>query len=366
MKRVWRFANIAKFHGTPSGSDLDLRKEIAADAAEPEEAPSIFVRAGQFFLVPLAIVTACVAVYAFFQYMVSEPNAPSDLIGEIRTGGAVRRKHASHQLVQVLFDQWRRDKLDRALVDPLLALFIELPPNETPADPVTKGLVGEGPATRAIVARCLSYFRDARAVEPILQAMKDERSSDTLAAYFDALGGIGAPESAPALIKFLDHPSTVVKKYATFNLAAVAAPKKEKRGSGPHDLKGSEATPPGPAVPEAIPHLLRKLNDAGERDEVRWNAALGLAIFLGDPSGREVLLQMLDRAHMEKIIGADKKEPNVAELVAHAMTQACLAAAELRDVAFKAALEKAKDDPDMNVRAAARHAIGKLVEKKNG
>ena len=344
---------------TRPDSDLDLRKVIAADAAEPQESPSIFVRAGQFFLVPLAIVTACVSVYAFFQYMVSEPNAPTDLIGEIRTGGAVRRKHASHQLVQVLFDQWRRDKLDRALVDPLLALFIELPPNETPADTVTKGLVGEGPATRAIVARCLSYFRDPRAVEPILQAMKDERSSDTLAAYFDALGGIGAPESAPALIKFLDHPSTVVKKYAAFNLAAVAAPKKERKKGEPR------AAPAPPAVPEAVPHLLRKLKDAGERDEVRWNAALGLAIFLGDPSGREVLLQMLDRAHLERVIGADKKEPNVAELVAHAMTQACLAVAELHDVAFRPALDRAKDDPDMNVRAAARRAIGMLEEKKS-
>ena len=76
-------------------SDLDLRKEIAADAAEPEVAPSIFVRAGQFFLVPLAIVTSCVAVYLFFQYMVSEQTGPKDLISEIRTGGAVARKHAA-------------------------------------------------------------------------------------------------------------------------------------------------------------------------------------------------------------------------------------------------------------------------------
>ncbi len=329
----------------PSGPDLDLRKEIAADAAEPEEAPSIFVRAGQFFVVPLVIVTACVAVYAFFQYMVSEPNAARDLIGEIRTGGAVARKHAAHQLVQVVTDQYRRDQLDATLVEPLLSLFNDLPANEAPADPVTQGLVGEGPSMRAILARCLSYFRDARAVEPILRAMKDERSSDTLAAYIDALGGIGAAEAAPALIKLLDHPSTVVKKYATFNLAAVAAPRKRGDSSD------------GTGVPEAVPHLLRKLKDPGERDEVRWNAALGLAIFLKDPSGRDVLLQLLDRAHLERVIGADRKERNVAELVAHAMINACAAAGELRDASFKPSLERAKEDPDSNVRAAARRAL---------
>jgi HEAT repeat protein len=335
---------------TRPDSDLDIRKEIAADAAEPVETPSIFVRAGQFFLVPLAIVTACVGVYIFFQYLVIEPNSARELISEIRSGGAVARKHASHQLVQVVVDQQRRGKLDPSLVDPLLALFIELPANEAPADPVTKGLVGEGPSMRAIVARCLSFFRDARAVEPILTAIKDERNSETLAAYIDALGTIGSADAAPALINLLDHPSTVVKKYAAFNLAAVAAPKKDQRGDAP----GSAA----------IPHLIRKLNDPGERDEVRWNAALGLAVFLKDPSGRNVLLQMLDRAHLEKVIGADRKERNVAELVAHAMTNACHAAAELRDASFQPALERVKaDDPDSNVRAAARRAMDVIAKR---
>lgn len=344
-------------------SDLDLRKEIAADAAEPESTPSIFVRAGQYFIVPLAIVTSCVAVYVFFRYIASDSHSPKDLLAEIRTGGAVAKKHAAHQLVQVVFEQARRDQLDRSLFEPLLSLFNELPANESPADPVTTGLVGTGPSMRAILAHCLSFFRDERAVDPILAAMKDERSSDTLAAYIDALGGIGSPLAAPALIKFLDHPSTVVKKYAAFNLAAVAAPKREGKRGG---LK-SEADPPGgsepPAYPEAVPHLLRKLKDSGERDEVRWNAALGLAMFLRDPAGRDVLLQMLDRAHLERVIGADRKEKYVAELVAHAMTQACHAASVLRDASFKPALERVGRDPDSNVRAAARRAIDEIAKR---
>jgi HEAT repeat protein len=340
--------------GSPSDSDLNLRKEIAADAAEPEEAPSIFVKAGQFFLVPLVIVSACLGVYLFFRYMVSEPNSPRDLIAEIRVGGAVSRKHAAHQLVRVVTDQYRRGRLDPSLFDPLLSLFKELPANENPADPVTQRLVGEGPSMRAILAKCLSYFHNSAAVEPIVQAMQDERNSETLAAYIDALGTNGSAEAAPELIKRLDDPSTVVKKYAAFNLAAVAAPKKDaKRGE----------TDDGPKVPEAIPHLLRKLKDPSERDEVRWNAALGLAVFLKDPSGREVLLQMLDRAHLEKIIGADKKEANVGALVAHAMTNACNAAAILKDASFWPALVRVKEDPDSNVRAAARMAMDAIAKK---
>ena len=328
-------------------SDLDLRKEIAADAAAPDEPPpSIFVRAGQFFIVPLGIVAACVAVYLFFRYMASEPHAPKDLVAEIRTGGAVARKHAAHQLVQIVVDDARRGRLDPTLFDPLLTLFKDLPTNEAPADRVTAGLVGESPSMRSLIARCLSLYRDPRAAAPLLEAMKDERNFETVAAYLDALGLIGAPESGTALIKMLDHPSTIVRKYAAFNLAAVAAP--GKRGDPPD-------------VPEALPNLLRKLTDP--REEVRWNAALGLAVFLGDPSGKEVLLQMLDRAHLVRVIGADHKEALVAELVAHAMTQACRAAGALQDPAFKPALERAGGDPDSNVRAAARMAMEAIAKK---
>jgi HEAT repeat protein len=335
----------------PPDPNLDLRKDIAADAAEPEEKASIFTKVGQFFLVPLAIVTVCVGLIAFFQYMTSEPGSARDLITDIRGGGAVSRKHAALQLVQVVGDQARKGRLDPALFDPLLSLFNDLPSNSTPADPVTQRLVGEGPSMRALLARCLSFYRDPRAVDPILRAMKDERNSETLAAYLDSLGTIGSPEAAPELIKLLDHPSTVVKKYAAFNLAVVAAPRKDGRGG---DSDGA---------PSAIPHLHRKLNDAGERDEVRWNAALGLAMFLNDPAGRDVLLRMLDRAHLEQVIGADKNEKHVAELVAHAMTQACHAAGALKDAKFQPALEKVGQDPDSNVRAAARRAMD-LISKR--
>src|SRR5262245_25526257 len=110
----------------PPDPDLDLRKEIAADAAaEPEERPTIFVLAGQFFLVPLVIVAACVGVYFFFRYVVSGPFSARDLLAEIRTGGAVARKHAAHQLVPVLIDQARRKALDPEVFASLLSLFEE-------------------------------------------------------------------------------------------------------------------------------------------------------------------------------------------------------------------------------------------------
>ena len=213
---------------------------------------------------------------------------------------------------------------------------------------------------RAILARCLALLGDEKAVPVILKALKEERNPETMAAFMDALGGLRAPESAEALINLLDHPSTVVRKYAAFNLAVVAAPK-PRQGKGESPAKPDPtAKPEPPAVPAAIPHLQRKLKDP--REEVRWNAALGLAVFLADPSGKEVLFQMLDRANLEKVIGSDKKEANVAELVKHAMRQACLAASCLKDASFKDALGRLDKDPDSDVRAAARMALETLAK----
>jgi hypothetical protein len=71
---------------------------------------------------------------------------------------------------------------------------------------------------------------------------------------------------------------------------------------------------------------------------------------------------MLDRAYLEKVIGADKKEAHVDELVKHAMTQACLAATRLKDSSFTDALRRLEKDPDSDVRAAGRMALETLAK----
>jgi len=318
-------------------SELELRRKIAAEASGAEEAPSIFVRAGQFFLVPLGIVTACVAVYLFFTYLVSDARKPQDLVQEMQTGGQASRKFAAHQLVAEIRRQVSTGKPDRSLVDPLLTVL---------RSPVSQG----DPELQQVIILSLGLLGDSKAAGPILEELRRTNDPESMAACLEALGALRAPEAAEPLIKLLDHPSTVVRKYAAFNLAAVAAP--EKRGEAP-------ATP---SVPAAVPHLRRKLED--EREEVRWNAALGLAVFLQDPSGKKVLLQMLDRAYLERVIRNNPKESEVSWLVAHTMTQTCQAVANLRDPSFGDTLGAvAKNDPDSNVRAAARMAIDMISKK---
>ncbi|MBI4563905.1 MAG: HEAT repeat domain-containing protein [Planctomycetes bacterium] len=311
----------------PTDPEFELRKKIAETATSEDARPSIFIQATQFFVVPLGIVLVCVGVYLFFSYLVSEERQPQDLVERLRTGGAVARRHAAHQLVAEVRRQSAARRPDPALVEPILS--------------VLKALPKEDLDVRQLLTLCLGALGDRRAVEPILEELRGTADPATRAACIEALGALRAPETADPLIQLLDDPSTVVRKYAAFNLAAVAAP----------DRKGE-----APAVSEAIPHLRRKLEDP--RPEVRWNAATGLAFFLGDSAGAPVLLQMLDRTYVEGIVQDD---PEHDALASDVVAKACQAIGALGDRDLKDALRAPSErDPDPQVRHAARRAMDAL------
>lgn len=316
-------------------ADRALRERIAEEASSPEErAPSIFLRAGQFFVVPLLIVLACTGIYLFFSYLVGEQGSPDEWLQTIRTGGRHSRVQAMHQLVVELRRRHADGRQDPSMLGPLLKTYEALPAADRD---------DEDRHIRISLIGCLGLLKNPGAVGPVSDIAEKHPDPEVKCAAFEALGVLRAAESAPLLIKFLDHESSAVRKYATFNLAAIAAPKK----------RGEE-----PSVPEATPHLRRKLDDP--RPEVRWNAATSLAVFLGDRAGLPVLHQMLDRRHLEAVIGADAQ---ASALAAHALQQACQALAALKDAGAAGALDRvAAEDPEPGVRASARRAAEAIRE----
>lgn len=309
-------------------ADRALRERIAEEASSDEKAPSIFMRAGQFFLVPLLIVLACTGIYLFFSYLVGERGSPEEWLQAIRSGGRHSRIQAMHQLVVELRRRHADDRQDPAMLQPLLATYQALPAEDRDQ---------EDRHVRISLIGCLGLLRNPRAAEPLMEIVEKHPDAEVKSAAIESLGALKAVSAAPLLIKLLDHESSAVRKYATFNLAAIAAPKK----------RGEE-----PVVPEAMPHLRRKLDDP--RPEVQWNAATSLAVFLGDNAGIPVLHRMLDRTHLESVIGADGRAN---DLAVHALQQACQAVAALKDATALDALSKvAESDPEPAVRTAARRA----------
>ncbi len=313
--------------------DLELRKQIAAEAqTDGATAASPGVRAFQFFLVPLGIVATCVLVYALFAFVLVNPRSARDWLEDLKAGGPNTRYHAALQLSQSIR---RMDVPDTRLTLEILELFKTAPTEE-----------GAGPLKhefnmKAYLATCLGALKDSRASERLLEAAGKETNLETRMACLEALGAIKDPSTIPGLVKLLDDPEAVVRKYAALNVGAVA----EKAGDR-----------------SVIDPLKKLLSDP--LPDVGWNAALALGYFLGDPSGNDTLKKMLDRKYLAERIR--REDPKAAVLMAQVEVNACNAAARLKDPGFLPALQALTDDqnePDSDVRFIAHKAIAAIQAK---
>lgn len=273
----------------------------------------------QFFIFPLAIVAACVAVFVIFGLIASEGKGAREYLTEVRTGGAHRRWQAAFELSKVL--QARKDP---ALNDPEFALELIRTFEESASD---------DPRVRRYLALALGRMGDRRAVPALLRAIAEsgspgERPPDSEAQIYViwALGAIGDPAAVPPLARLAGGEDAGVRKAAVHALGALR-------------------------TEEAKAALLRSLEDAAE--DVRWNAALALAR-LDDPAAAPVLLQMMDRKHLASVEGLTPEQRE------EAILQAVAAAPSLPDPTLRAVLLGLRDgDPNLKVREAARKALAR-------
>ena len=313
--------------------DRELQKQIAEEAqVDNPTSASPVVRAFQFFLVPLLIVGACVLVYTVLNWVVANPRSAAEWLNDVKEGGPNTRPHAALQLVQALR---RMDQPDRTLTPDILSLF-----RNTSEEPNPREF-----NLHRYLATCLGYLRDPAACDVLLDAVSKYKNPETRAAALDALGTIKEPRTLPPLVKLLDDSEGLVRKYAAFNVGAVA----EK--AGVEERAG------------AVEALKKKLSDPVS--DVTWNAAFSLAFFLGDGTGTNILKQMLDRKYLGERIS--REDPQREILESRAMFTACNAVARLQDRSFLPILKDITDvrkERDPDVRFAANQAINKIQEKK--
>ena len=199
----------------PLTEDRELQKQIAEEAqVDNPTAATPVVRAFQFFLVPLLIVGACVLVYTVLNWVVANPRSAAEWLNDVKEGGPNTRPHAALQLVQALR---RMEQPDRSLTPDILALFRNTPEETNPKEF----------NLHRYLATCLGYLRDPSACDLLLDAVSRYTNRETRAAALDALGTIKEPRTLPPLVKLLDDSEGLVRKYAAFNVGAVA----EKAGA---------------------------------------------------------------------------------------------------------------------------------------
>lgn len=291
--------------------DRNAPPEIPAGTPGPEEEPEQgFIRElSQFFIVPSLIVLLCVGVFLMFGLITSEGKTEADYLQEIRRGRGSERWLAAFELSRLLAQR------EAAHEDgPLVAEIVALLEEESASDP----------QVRIYLIAALENLRHPGGAGALIEALADAdpgvrlHAAKALGAY-EGVSGAVAPLAAmltdedPAIRKVAIHALGRTRDHA------------------------------------AIAHLLPRLDDPVQ--DVRWNAALSLAV-LGDPGGRGVIGEMLDRRRLDAIEGITEAQK------ISALINGTQAAYLLKDPSLLDAVAGlSTDDPSLRVREVALRVL---------
>jgi HEAT repeat protein len=294
------------------------RREETPDVPVGSEDVSFGVTVTQFFLIPALVVIACVALFMFFGWMVSEEKSSVDYLHDIKTGSATRRWQAAFELAKQLDNLERQS--DREDLDELVPQMID----------VFQTADRDDPRVRRYMALALGNVGDPRAVPVLLDALSDDDPETRIYSIW-ALGSLGDKRALAPLLELAQDEDAGIRKMVVYSLGALRAE-------------------------EARDTLRAALNDY-EMD-VAWNAAIALAQ-LGDDAGKDRILQMLDREFLNTV--AEMSEEQRSDAMMAAMKGAVL----LRDAQLRARLEDiSAGDPDLKVRQAAFESLAQ-IDKSN-
>jgi len=300
----------------PTETEVVPGPDEEGQEAAPERQTTPFLVL-QFFIFPMAIVVVCVAVFAVFGLIASEGKSPRDHLNEVRSGGGLfnhKRWQAAFALAGAIEFQRESARSDPRFARELTALFEE-------------SARWQDPLARRYLGLALGRLGDPVAVPALRRAAGDDLEADIETRLYAilALGRLGDPAALPEL------------------LSAVAASDPGLRKAAVHAL-GSF-----PDRPLARQAMRAALEDAV--DDVRWNAALGLAR-MRDTAALPVLARMLDRKHVEEVPSITPEQADAA------IEQAITAAAHLGTQELRPALEHIRDhDPRLRLRSTAGAAL---------
>jgi len=265
----------------------------------------------RFFVLPLLVVGAAVAIFLVFNVMTFERRSPADYLQEVRGGSANRRWQAAFELSRSIGGVPPGPER-QALAAETMRIFEGLSPRRR-----------EDVAVRRYLVLVLGKLQERDALPALLAAAKDPDPETRLYAVW-ALGMIGDSSSVDTVLESSRSEDAGARKMAAYVLGQLRDPR-------------------------AVARLRVLLEDPTA--DVRWNAAIALAS-LGDRAGVETLRALLDRQSLARqaSLTADQAET--------AIVGATKGLALLRDRDSLPLLERvAKSDPNLRVRAAARDAI---------
>ena len=273
-----------------------------------EEESSFAADMGRLFFVPALIVGLSVLIFLLFGLIASERRGAQDYIQEVRHGVTGRKWQAAFELSRVLSTD------EEARRDPQVAREIAA----TLQDPGTTD-----PRVRMYLVVALQQIGDPATTGAVRAALSDADPEVRLFAA-RALGQLRDSAAVPALTEMLAGEDAGMRKVALHALGRIG----DKAAVGP---------------------MKARLDDPVE--DVRWNAALGLAA-LGDGSGAAIIGRMLDPAYLDGVEGISEQQKIEARL--NAIQGAFLIGGpEMREAVERSG----RADESLKVRDAALRAL---------
>jgi HEAT repeat protein len=280
-------------------------------------------------VVPFLVVGVLVMVFLFFGAITGREASMAENLDQLVHGGMNGRQQAAVSLsAQVVKNREAR-------------LAGTEPPYETPPDFLEQlqgawGLMLEddNPTLRLALAKVLVEHGDPEAREKLVAFLRlpdaDDDDGQIRFGALMALGNLGDVAAAEDVLPFLEHPDPYLRQGAASALQGL----------------------PGEASIEGLKGVL------GDPSlELRGMAAISLS-HLGDPSGADVLVDLIDPATYEAIRQGDPRKYADGQLVQNNRIHALRALARLGRAEDDALLEGlAADDADPSVREVAMRAL---------
>lgn len=287
--------------------------EIQPIEPKAEEKKSVLrVIIHSFFVVPFLIAVIAVLIFLVMRIITAEPNTARDYLNDIKVGGSTKRWQGAFELSKILSNPKLIPKDDRFVYEMISAFEHSQHDRDV--------------RVRQYLALAMGRVEDPRYIPVLIKGLNDD-DPGTISSCIYALGLIKEPETVAPLIVLKDHNNSQVRLQLVIALGHI----------------GTEAV---------LPILREKLQDI--EPNIRWDAAIALTK-LRDPSGRRILLDLLDRTYLNSFPNVDQVEQILAILVA--IEVAWL----IGDSEIKQALEILQDnDPNYKIRGAARLALEKF------
>ena len=262
-----------------------------------------------FFVVPFLIAAFGVLIFFMWRLLTYEPKGAEDYLADVKIGSATKRWQSAFELSRLLTNPDMPQISDRFVSEMHSAYEYAL------RDPDTR--------VRQYLIRAMGQTANPSFVVTIQNAL-NEYNEDVVADAIYSLSYYNKIENVKLIVQQTDHPSALVRNRAAIALGAMSAD-------------------------DSFTGLRSLLSDP--EPNVRWNAAVSLAKH-GDPSGRTVLLNLLDRSYLARFEGVDRYEREQAMMVA------IQAAAMLDDSELDEVLRVLSDtDENLKLRDLAKKAL---------